>query len=171
MCSEDVLKNAEKRETSTEKCQISVFDNLLSADANRCFSVNRIEFIKAKQADLSLADCFSSVASTSTCPSVDSGTCLQNSECLKNLQRHLKHLGLARKDIYDTDVGNHSPIKQHAYHVNLTKRALLQQEVSYLLENGLAVPRSSAWSSPCLLVPKVDKTLPSVTKADSYQNL
>lgn len=56
VCSEDVLKNAEKRETSMEKCQISVFDNLLPADANRCFSVNRTEFIKAKQADPSLAD-------------------------------------------------------------------------------------------------------------------
>ncbi|KAK2920617.1 hypothetical protein Q8A73_000102 [Channa argus] len=78
---------------------------------------------------------------------------------------------------HDIDVADYSPIKQHAYRVNPTKRALLQQEVIYLLENGLAVPSSSAWSSPCLLVPKPDKALRfctdfrkvnAITKPDSY---
>lgn len=32
----------------------------------------------------------------------------------------------------------------------------MQNEVQYLLENGLAVPSSSAWSSSCLIVPKSD---------------
>ena len=64
------MKSAEKKETSTEKCQTSVYYNLLPVDANWCFSVNRTKFIKAQQADPPLVDCFSSVAKTSTCPSV-----------------------------------------------------------------------------------------------------
>lgn len=30
----------------------------------------------------------------------------------------------------------------------------MREEVNYLLQNGLAVPSSSPWASPCLLVPK-----------------
>lgn len=52
------------------------------------------------------------------------------------------------------DVGDSTPIKQHPYHVNPFKKELLRKEVEYLLANGLAVPSSSLWSSPCLLVPK-----------------
>lgn len=55
---------------------------------------------------------------------------------------------------HDIDVEGHAPIKQHAYRVTPARWALMQQEVSYLLELGLAVPSLSAWSSPCLLVPK-----------------
>lgn len=56
-------------------------------------------------------------------------------------------------------------------------KPLFQQEVTYLLENGLAVPSSSAWSSLCLLVPNTNKTpcfctdfrkVNVVTKADLY---
>uniref|UniRef100_A0A669CS17 ribonuclease H n=1 Tax=Oreochromis niloticus TaxID=8128 RepID=A0A669CS17_ORENI len=125
---------------------------------------------------------------------------LRNSEILSDLRSHLKDLDDDVQDDvcqlienhldlfsdtpscttvleHDIDVGGHPPIKQHAYRVNPTKRALFQTEVSYLLENGLAVPSSSAWSSPCLLVPKADKTprfctdfrkVNSVTKPDSY---
>ncbi|KAL0151447.1 hypothetical protein M9458_053233 [Cirrhinus mrigala] len=57
---------------------------------------------------------------------------------------------------HDIDVGDHSPIKQHPYRVNPTKRQVMQHEVKYLLENGLAEPSSSPWSSPCLIVPKSD---------------
>lgn len=51
------------------------------------------------------------------------------------------------------------------------------QQVSYLVEHGLAVHSTSAWSSPCVLVPKPDSTsrfctdyrkLNSVTKPDSF---
>ena len=53
----------------------------------------------------------------------------------------------------------------------------MRQEVSYLLENGLARPSSSPWSSPCILVPKPDGThrfctdyrkVNSVTIPDSF---
>uniref|UniRef100_A0A669CU45 Gypsy retrotransposon integrase-like protein 1 n=1 Tax=Oreochromis niloticus TaxID=8128 RepID=A0A669CU45_ORENI len=125
---------------------------------------------------------------------------LRNSEILRDLGSHLTEVDDdVRNDVcrlienhpnlfsdtpsrttvleHDIDVGDHPPIKQHAYRVNPTKRALFQTEVSYLLENCLAVPSSSAWSSPCLLVPKADKTprfctdfrkVNSVTKPDSY---
>lgn len=71
----------------------------------------------------------------------------------------------------------HRNIKQHAYRVNPTKRAMIQQEVKYLVENGLAVPSMSAWSSPCVLVLKSDNTPRfcndyrkdnAITKPDSF---
>uniref|UniRef100_A0A8C5DBJ5 Gypsy retrotransposon integrase-like protein 1 n=1 Tax=Gouania willdenowi TaxID=441366 RepID=A0A8C5DBJ5_GOUWI len=125
---------------------------------------------------------------------------LQNSDSLKNIEASLNHLDSSScRDIcelirkysplfsdtpsrttvvaHDIDVGSHTPIKQHAYRVNPTKRALMEKEVVYLLENKLAVTSSSAWSAPCILVPKGDKTprfctdfrkLNNVTKADSY---
>ena len=125
---------------------------------------------------------------------------LRNSEILGTLEGFLSHLSAsARADIihliednlllfsdhpsqtsvlyHDIDVEGHKPMKQHAYRVNPTKRAMMQQEVSYLVEHGLAAPSTSAWSSPCVLVPKPDNTprfcndyrkVNSVTKPDSY---
>ena len=78
---------------------------------------------------------------------------------------------------HDIDVGDNKPIKQHAYRVNPVKRAVMQQEVEYLVKNGFAVPSSSAWSSPSLLVPKPDQTfrfcndfrkLNAITTSDSF---
>uniref|UniRef100_A0A669CBL6 Gypsy retrotransposon integrase-like protein 1 n=1 Tax=Oreochromis niloticus TaxID=8128 RepID=A0A669CBL6_ORENI len=78
---------------------------------------------------------------------------------------------------HDIDVEGHKPIKQHAYRVNPLKREIMQREVNYLLEHGLAVPSASAWSSPCVLVPKSDNTpqfctdyrkVNAATKADSF---
>lgn len=34
----------------------------------------------------------------------------------------------------------------------------MKKEADYLLENDLAVPSCSPWSSPCLLAPKADGT-------------
>lgn len=78
---------------------------------------------------------------------------------------------------HDIDVSDSTLIKQHPYRVNPIKRQLMQKEIEYLLTNGLAVPSSSSWSSPCLLVPKVDLTprfctdyrkVNSVTKSGSF---
>ncbi len=105
----------------------------------------------------------------------------KNSEILSNLPFHLSHLSeQQRSDIvhllndfpslfndvpsrttvlqHDIKVGDAIPIKQHAYHVNVAKRAVMRSEVAYLLEHGLAKPSCSPWSSPCLLVPKSDGT-------------
>lgn len=59
---------------------------------------------------------------------------------------------------HDVDVGDAQPIKQHPYRVNPYKRKVMKAEVEYLLQNGLAVPSQSPWSSPCLFVPKPDST-------------
>lgn len=106
---------------------------------------------------------------------------LRNSEILEKLEEFLAHLSdstlsdiihLIENNLilfsdhprqtfvlcHDIDVEGHPPIKQHAYRVNPTKRAIMQQEVSYLTEHGLAVPSTSPWSSPCVLVPKLDNT-------------
>ncbi len=108
-----------------------------------------------------------------------SGVRLNNSEILSDLNSHLLHLTEDQKaDIvsliqsffglfsdvpiqtnvlkHDIEVNEHPPIKQNAYRVNPAKRKIIESEVKYLVENGLAVPSSSAWSSPCLLVPKPD---------------
>ena len=78
---------------------------------------------------------------------------------------------------HDVNVGDAKPVKQHAYRVNPQKRKLLQQEVTYMLETGLIEPSHSAWSSPCLLVPKPDgsvrfhtdfRKVNALTKADTF---
>ena len=106
---------------------------------------------------------------------------LRNSEMLRSLREHLCHLdAVCQDDVlqlveafpslfsdvptrtsvlqHDIDVRDARPVKQHAYRVNPTKRQLMRQEVAYLLENDLAVPSTSPWSSPCLLIPKPDGT-------------
>lgn len=127
-------------------------------------------------------------------------TRLKNSEILGNLESFLAHLSAsARADLInliednlllfsdhprqtsvlyrDIDVEDHKPIKQHAYRVNPTKRALMQNEVNYLVEHGLAIPSMSPWSSPCVLVPKPDasarfcndyRKVNAVTKPDLF---
>lgn len=105
----------------------------------------------------------------------------QNSEVLNDLEGFLAHLSdSARADIialiednlllfsdrprqtsvlcHDIDVERHKPMKQHAYGVSPTKRAMMQREVNYLVEHGLAVPSTSAWTSSCVLVLKPDNT-------------
>lgn len=57
---------------------------------------------------------------------------------------------------HDIDVGESHPVKQHPYIVNPRKRDIMRSEFEYMLQHGLAVPSQSPWSSPCLLVPKLD---------------
>ncbi len=131
---------------------------------------------------------------------VQQGARMSNYMMLQNLPQHLVHLSSSQKqDImqlvktfpqlfydvptqrtvlkHDIKVSNSAPIKQHAYRVNMMKQSVMRAEVDYLVENGLAVPSCSPWSSPCLLVPKPDGTyrfctdyrkVNSVTVSDSY---
>ena len=57
---------------------------------------------------------------------------------------------------HDVDVGGAAPVRQHPYRVNAHKRELMRKEERYLLENEIAKPSCSPWSSPCILVPKPD---------------
>lgn len=125
---------------------------------------------------------------------------LKNSETLKNLSPILKHLNPtqtqeitellheflvlfsdvpSQTDVleHDINVGDAEPIRQRFYRVPVEKREVLEKEVQYLLDNGLAEPSFSSWSSPCLLVKKSDGTfrfctdyrkLNAVTKPDSF---
>lgn len=125
---------------------------------------------------------------------------LKNSESLLRLDSSLVHLPEAQRteladlirkfpklfgDVpsrtswieHDIDVGDAHPIKQRFYRMSPAKLECLHAEVDYMLKNDIAVPSSSSWASPCILVPKPDKTprfctdmrkVNSVTKTDSF---
>ena len=56
--------------------------------------------------------------------------------------------------VHDIDVDSSNPIKLHPYRTNPQKRVLLQDEVKFMKEHGIAQASCSPWSSMCLLVPK-----------------
>ena len=69
------------------------------------------------------------------------------------------------------------PIRQRPYRMSQSQQKAMEEEVKFLLENGLAEDSSSEWASPCLMVPKPDGTfrmctdyrkLNNVTVKDSY---
>ncbi|KAL2077768.1 hypothetical protein ACEWY4_027272 [Coilia grayii] len=125
---------------------------------------------------------------------------LKNSESLSNLDRLMGHLSagesaelkaliLSHQSLFsdtpsctdtiehDIDTGEALPIRQRFYRVGPEKRKILDKEVKYLLDHGLAEPSHSSWASPCLLVGKPDNTfrfctdyrkVNRVTKADSF---
>lgn len=124
---------------------------------------------------------------------------LKNSETLRNLDSLLLHLTESKRgelsdliqkypcmfDVpkctnwieHDVDVGNAQPIKQRFYRMSPEKLKYLDSEVAYMLENNNAIPSPSSWFSPCILVPKADKSprfctdfrkVNSVTKPDSF---
>ncbi|KAF7641069.1 hypothetical protein LDENG_00296330, partial [Lucifuga dentata] len=78
---------------------------------------------------------------------------------------------------HDIDVCGAAPIKQHPHRCSVDKRQAMKEEVDYLVNNNLAMPSHSPWSSPCLLVPKADGTsrfctdfrkVNAVTVSDSF---
>jgi len=125
---------------------------------------------------------------------------LNNSQALANLENKLLHLtptqrsemtslirdneqlfpdvpGKASGMFHDVDVGDNRPIKQHPYRVSPQKRDIIRKEVEYMLNNKIIQPCDSQWASPCLLVPKPDKSarfctdyrfVNKITKTDSY---
>ncbi len=82
------------------------------------------------------------------------------------------------KIFHDVEIVNSKPMKQHPYRMNPFKQQYMKKEIQYLLDNDFIEPSKSDWSSPCILVPKQDKTfrmctdyrkVNSVTKTDSFQ--
>lgn len=78
---------------------------------------------------------------------------------------------------HDIDIQGARPVRQRFYRVPLEKRKSMEASVQYLLDNGLAKPSYSSWSSPCLLVKKSDDTyrfctdyrkVNALTKPDSF---
>ena len=129
------------------------------------------------------------------------GAKLCNSNILSNLPRHLGYLPEPQRqqvvqllckfeDLFSdvplpSTVASHDvvlqpgmkPIRQSPYRLPPYKRDAMKSEVEFLLRNGLAEPSDSSWASPCILVPKPDKSfrlctdyrkLNSVTIKDSY---
>ena len=125
---------------------------------------------------------------------------LKNSESLCKLQNLLSHLSTSQRlelselmgkflelfgDVptrtswveHDIDVWDTQPIKQRFYRMSPDKLKALNDEVDYMLRTGIAAPSSSSWASPCILVPKPDRTyrfctdlrrVNAVTKTDSF---
>lgn len=58
---------------------------------------------------------------------------------------------------HDIEVSDTKPIRQHFYRVHPGNRRFLDEEVQYMLDNGIAETSNSSWAS--LLVPKPDNTL------------
>ena len=78
---------------------------------------------------------------------------------------------------HDHDVGDAQPVRQQFYRMSAVKHEHLEAEVKYMLENEIAEPCASSWSSPCLLVKKSDSTfrpctdlrkVNKLTKPDSF---
>ena len=124
----------------------------------------------------------------------------KNSSILDNLDQKLNHLDSEKKDevaklileyrhlfpdipgrtdvlFHDVDVGEAKPIKQPPYRLNPIKKEHMQKEIDYVFKHDIIERSDSEWSSPCILVPKPDKTyrfctdyrkINAVTKTDSY---
>ena len=196
----DYVIGTPDRRRKTRVCHINMLKPYFVRSESVAPPVSPAPVVSVVSSPLSVAPSLYSPEGDGLHPKSSIGSSLQNSEILKNLPDYLRHLdSLAQADIcalvennptlfsdiptrttvlcHDVDVGKHVPIKQHAYRVNPVKRAIFKKEVDYLLENGLAIPSSSPWSSPCLLVPKSDgsqrfctdyRKVNNVTKPDSY---
>ena len=132
--------------------------------------------------DISWADCTNNEILTNLPVYFQHLTHEQSSSLQEMLQEHKGVCGdvpqlcdLAKHDI--ELLPNTRPIKQQFYRVSAEKQKVMKQEVSYLIENGLATLSSSPWASPCILVPKPNgkvrlctdyRKVNNVTVKDSY---
>ena len=132
----------------------------------------------------------------------ESDSCVKfsNSDVLANIEKKVSHLSPEQKveivsvifgnrqlfsdtpgrtDLvdHDIDTGDNRSVKQHPYRANPFKMKILQDEIDYMMTNDIIEPSSSSWSSPCLLVPKPDKSyrfctdyrkVNALSKTDSY---
>ena len=102
---------------------------------------------------------------------------------LKQLILEYEHLFLdisskTDKIYHDVElIDGSKSVRQHPYRMNPVKQQILREEVQYLLDNDFIEPSRSEWSSPCILVPKLDGTFPmctdyrkvnSVTKTNTF---
>ena len=100
------------------------------------------------------------------------------------LVKHKDVFAKKKTDLGPTDVVKHkintgtaAPVKQNLRRLPLSKRELVKEEISKMLEQGIVQPSQSLWSSPVVLVQKKDgstrfcvdyKKLNNLTLKDSY---
>ena len=106
---------------------------------------------------------------------------MNNSKILENLDSHFQHVDSEQKEKikeiikehkgifsdhpqittwaeHDVELSEERPIKQSPYRMNPEKREIMKKEVKYLKDHNIIENSNSNWSSPCILVPKPDKT-------------
>jgi hypothetical protein len=75
------------------------------------------------------------------------------------------------------DTGSARPISQKPYRTPLTKRKIIEEQITSMLKKGVIRPSSSPWASPVTLVPKKDggtrfcidyRKVNDITKKDRY---
>ena len=85
--------------------------------------------------------------------------------------------GLTNLMQHDVELTDETPIRQHPYRLNPLKAEIVKREVDYMIRNRLAVPSSSPWASPVVLVKKDDgqyrlcidyRKVNAVTKPDNF---
>ena len=63
-------------------------------------------------------------------------------------------LGCTHLMNFEIDTGDNPPVKQRPYRVAWTQRKIIDKFLDDMLDAGVIVPSSSAWSSPVIIVPK-----------------
>ena len=121
-------------------------------------------------------------------PLIDQASDALTREQLKRLKRAIYQyqdvflgvdgkLGLTHMAEHHIDTGDHPPIKQPPRRIPQAQRAVVEEEVKKMLEQGIVEPSCSPWASPIVLVTKKDgsvrfcvdyRRLNSVTKKDAY---
>ncbi|MCG7868284.1 MAG: hypothetical protein JAY74_18205 [Candidatus Thiodiazotropha taylori] len=91
---------------------------------------------------------------------------LSSEQALQVKELLLKHKDVFAKDKTDLgrtnvvkhtiNTGDAAPVKQNPRRLPLSKRELVKDEVSKMLQQGIIEPSQSAWSSPIVLVQKKD---------------
>ena len=167
------------RRKQRQLCHINMLKEYVDRNSINVTPVNVISAVPQKQSEINCeeVDC-EEMNFQKTDPT---GSKLQNSDNLKDLDKKLSHLDQTQRDelkmlileyahlfpdiptrtdqiYHDADIEGSKPIKQHPYRMNLTKLQYLREEIQYLLDNDFIEPSQSDWSSPSILVPKPDGT-------------
>lgn len=169
-----------ERRRKTRLCHINMMKSYHVRDAEEKQDAQPVDPPNSPSASLMCVGSMSDDGLTMLSEGQQTGR-LSNSELLGDISSHLSYLPeFQRKEViqlllsyptlshdvpsstnvleHDIDVGTAVPIKQHAYRCPMAKREIMKKECEYLLDNGLAKPSRSPWSSPCLLAPKSDGT-------------
>ena len=65
-------------------------------------------------------------------------------------------LGRTNLLTHDVRLSDETPVHQRPYRTSPTKARIMEEEVEFLKNEGLASPSEGEWASPCILVPKPD---------------